>query len=198
MRHGRLQRVLIVAADSLLAPGVLEQLGAQRRLKFEGQPVGLTPGEAGVCLLLELESSARKRNAPPQARLAGVATAQEENHRESGSTTTGTGLAKCIHQVLDLLPEPASFGGDIYADLNGEEWRAREWGYASVRIEQRMKAPEVHVPCAHVGDTGAASGALGICMALHALARGHARAGHALVLSSSERGQVGSVCLGAP
>lgn len=189
------ERVLILAIDSLIDPEALRMLGEEGRLKMGSHPVGLMPGEAAVGFLLEQEGSARRRGAAPLALVTGVATAQERNHLYSGHHSQGEALADCIREVLMRGPRPARFNGDLYSDLNGEEWRAREWGTALVRLGEELGEPNVHLPCVSVGDVGAASGALGVCLAVHAFARGHSRTDQALVVSSSPWGSVGCIRL---
>jgi 3-oxoacyl-[acyl-carrier-protein] synthase-1 len=190
-----LERLLVVAADSQLDPTALQLLGEENRLKTDDYPVGFMPGEAGVCLLLESPASARRRGAPVLAGVSGCATAQESNHLFSGGPNLGVGLSACIREVLGRFPGSGLFEGDVYLDLNGETWRAQEWGTARVRLKDVVGEPAVHLPCASVGDVGAASGALGVCLAAHALSRGHTRTGHVLVVSSSHWGNVGCVSL---
>ncbi|WP_164014629.1 hypothetical protein [Pyxidicoccus trucidator] len=189
------ERVLILAVDSLLDPEALQMLGEEGRLKVGDNPVGLMPGEAAACFLLEQEGSARRRGAAPLALVTGVATAQERNHLYSGESTQGEGLATCLREVLARGSRPARFEGDVYSDLNGEQWRSREWGTALIRLGEHLDAPNVHLPCVSVGDVGAASGALGVCLSVHAFARGQSRTGQALVVSSSPWGTVGCLRL---
>ncbi len=189
------KRVLVLAVDSLLEPETLQVLDEEGRLKVGDNPVGLMPGEASACFLLEQEGEARQRGAAPLALVTGVATAEERLHLYAGHVSQGAGLAACILDVLAHDPRPARFEGDVYSDLNGEEWRAREWGTALVRVGEELHAPNVHLPCVSVGDVGAASGALGVCLAVHGFVRGHSRTGQALVVSSSPWGTVGCLRL---
>lgn len=189
------ERVLVLAVDSLLDPEALRMLDEEGRLKVGDNPVGLMPGEAGVCFLLEQEGSSRQRGAAPLALVTGVATALERNHLYAGHTSQGEGLTACLREVLARGPHLARFEGDLYSDLNGEEWRAREWGTALIRLEDELRAPDVHLPCVSVGDVGAASGALGVCLSVHAFTRGHSRTAQALVVSSSPWGTVGCLRL---
>ncbi|WIG97169.1 hypothetical protein [Myxococcus sp. SDU36] len=190
-----LERVFVIAADSLLEPFALQRLTTRNRLKAEDQPVGLMPGEAGACFLLESPAAAQRRGVLGAVRIASAATGSEEHPPFTGKPNTGVGLAACLQQVIasGLPSEP--FNGDVFVDLNGEEWRAREWGHVLVRSQEWLHDPAGHFPATAVGDTGAASGALGLCLAVHALARGHARTRHALVSSSSDLGDVGGVLL---
>lgn len=194
LARGDVQRLLIIAVDSYLEPAVLKQLAAANRLKTGERPIGLMPGEAGLCLLLEQPSSAQKRSARVHAQVTAAATGTDPNALSTGRPNTGQELASCIAQVLTRSAPDAPFDCDVYSDLNGEPWRAREWGGAVVRLHPRLAVRKLHLPCSQVGDTGAASGALGVCMA----AQGMERPGPplpALVISSSARGDVGCVCL---
>jgi 3-oxoacyl-[acyl-carrier-protein] synthase-1 len=192
-----LERVLIVAVDSYLDPLTFQWLAASRRLKTEAVPTGLSPGEAGACLLLETQPSAARRGAAAPVLVTGIATGQERNSFLSGEPNTGAALAACIREALEEAALQGLFHGEVYSDLNGESWRAMEWGSALVRLAGRVSEPRLHLPCVSVGDVGAASGALGACLAVHELSRGHARTPHALVVSSSEAGAVGCLSLQA-
>ncbi len=197
LTQGRLERVLIVAVDSYLDPLTLEWLAGSSRLKTEAVPTGLSPGEAGACLLLESEPGAARRGAAAPVLVTGISLGQERNSFLSGEPNTGMALAACIQDALDQASPGVSFSGDVYLDLNGESWRAMEWGSALVRLAGRVAEPRLHLPCVSVGDVGAASGALGICLAVHELSRGHTRLKQALVVSSSDGGEVGCLSLQA-
>ena len=188
-----LERVLLVAVDSYLDELVLQQLASHRRLKSDDHPVGLMPGEAGVCLLVETEAGARRRGVEPVVLIDKVATGREPDPFGSGRQNMGRGLAGCVAEVL--ADAPSAFEGDLYSDLNGEPWRAHEWGCVRTRLATRLGAARLHLPVTCVGDVGAASGALGVCLAAHDLLRGHDRQAHALVISSSEHGEVGCMSL---
>ncbi|WP_157770497.1 hypothetical protein [Corallococcus macrosporus] len=189
------ERVLVLAVDSLVDPEALRMLDEEGRLKVGDNPVGLMPGEAGACFLLEQEEAVRRRGAAPLALVTGVATAEERLHLYAGHVSQGAGLAACLREVLARGPVPARFEGDLYSDLNGEEWRAREWGTALVRLGDALGAHGVQLPCVSVGDVGAASGALGVCLSVHAFTRGHSRTAQSLVVSSSPWGAVGCLRL---
>lgn len=198
LSRGTFERCLVVAADSLLDPEALALLNEEGRLKTGDSAVGLMAGEAGACFLLERRSVARQRGATPLAGVSGVVLSEEKTHFFSGAPNQGLALADCIREVLTRTSSQARFEGDIYSDLNGESWRSQEWGMARVRLTEHLgEALNLHLPCTSVGDVGTASGALGICLAVYDLARGHGRTGHALSLSSSHWGDVGCVSLHA-
>lgn len=187
--EGRVDRVLVLAVDSYLDLLTLEWLEEHRRLKTPDHPAGLIPGEAGACILLESEGAARQRGAEIQAFVVGTAAGEEPNHLFSEDVNTGAALATVAAQAT-----ADSFSGDVYSDLNGEPWRAYELGCARTRLSGRI-ADEARfvLPADSLGETGAASGAVSLCMAVRSFARGYALGAEALVLSSSEHGQVGAV-----
>ena len=192
-----MERVLILAVDSWLHPLLLERLEEADRLKLDERPSGLMPGEAGASLLVETERAARERGGLPLAVLCAAAVAREPNPIGSGRQITGRGLAKAISEALDADESNRRFEGDCIVDLNGETWRAVQWGTAQVHLAGRLASARSHFPASSVGDTGAASGALGICFAIHLLNRAE-RGPRCLVSSSSEEGGVGCVALRAP
>lgn len=86
------------------------------------------------------------------------------------------------------------FTGEIVNDLNGEEWRAKEWGGVQHRLASRLAATRVHCPAVSVGDVGAVNGPLGVGLALHMFQRG-ASTQPWLIASSAEQGDVGCLIL---
>lgn len=188
LRRGQVERVLVLAVDSLLDPLSLEWLAGAGRLKTDEVPTGLSPGEAAACLLVETEASARRRQATVLARVSTPITAQGRPI-DADPPDTGEALAACAAKALALVSPGAPYRGDVVADLNGEAWRAMQWGTAQVRLGRALGEHRLHAPAEAVGDTGAASGGLGICFAVHLAARRAAARPAALVLSSGEDGR---------
>lgn len=196
IEQGRLERVFVLAVDSLVEPSTLEWLAASGRLaesEDEGRyPTGLSPGEASACFLLEAEPAARRRGAQSLARVSAVAVGREERDYFSTDINQGNGLAAVISQVLG---DSNGFRGELLSDLNGEEWRARELAGARLRLGMRLSPAVTTLPAAVWGDTGAASGAAAVCLAVRAFVRGYDSGGDALITSSSEHGYVGAIRL---
>ncbi|MBZ4415083.1 hypothetical protein [Myxococcus sp. RHSTA-1-4] len=188
-------RLLVVAVDSYLTPLPLTRLARERRLKTDMQPVGLMPGEAGVCFLLEREAEARRREAVPLVRVIAAATGQETSAEPGRRHFPGIALAECVREALERASVTLPFDGDFHVDLNGESWRSRLWGGALARLRPVLADARVHTVASSVGDTGSASAALGLCMASYGLAWGHARSRVALVVSASDEGAVGCMAV---
>ncbi|AKQ64713.1 hypothetical protein A176_001625 [Myxococcus hansupus] len=190
----QVDRVLVLAVDSYLDETSLEWLLAYRRVKTPDRPVGLMPGEAGACLLVEPLASARYRGAPVLAALGAVATGREMGAFMTGQPQLGESLSRV---VMESLPDSRSWvneGGDLICDLNGEQWRARAWGHAQVRLSPQLgERFRLVLPCVSLGDVGAASGAVGVCIAVRAFSRRYATGNQSLVVSSAEHGEVGAI-----
>lgn len=195
LESGCTERFLIVAADSYVDTASLEWLMDSHRLKTVDHPVGLMPGEASACILVEPDSSSLRRSGEARASVGAVATSQEPpRHILNRQPTTGEAMAGVLRSVLQDASPGRIFEGDIIADLNGEPWRANEWGCAQVRCSRLLKQ-DLHmvIPAASLGDTGAASGVIALCLAVRSFIRGYASRHHALVLSSSEHGTIAAM-----
>jgi len=191
-----LERIIILAVDSYLDPMTLDWLEEHGRLKTSGNPVGLTPGEAGACFMVESVLSAQNRHAPIQAFIKEPALAVEKNHFFSNAPNQGDGLAAVISDALSQTEVSGSFHGTIFSDLNGETWRAYELGTAMVRVPYLLRNDNKFIyPSEYLGEIGAASGAVAICLAARSFQRGYSDCNTILVISSSDYGQVGAVCL---
>lgn len=192
----KLERIIILAVDSYLDPMTLDWLEEHGRLKTLGNPAGLTPGEAGACFMVESVRSAQNRQVPIQAFIKEPALAVEKNHLFSNAISQGDGLAAVISDALSQTEVSGSFLGTIFSDLNGEAWRAYELGTARVRIPHLLGGENKFIyPCEYLGEIGAASGAVAICLAARSFQRGYSDCDTILVISSSDYGQVGAVCL---
>lgn len=191
-----LERLLVIAVDSYCDPLTLDWLAGYGRLKTPENPCGLMPGEAGACFLLESAASARRRHPPMRFAISSAAVQVEKNHFFSRKPNLGVALAESLRETVAGAALKGPFEGSLVSDLNGENWRSKEWGHALLRLRPYLgEGLHLMLPATSVGDTGAASGAVNVCVATRALVRGYARAEHILVVSSSERGQVGAVCL---
>jgi 3-oxoacyl-[acyl-carrier-protein] synthase-1 len=192
--HAEVERYLLVAVDSYLDAYSLEWLAERRRLKTADRPVGLMPGEAGACLLVESPPSARRRGARIEAWIdsATVERGPESVFQEGASL--GLALSRAVESGRPGGAAGKPFDGDVIIDLNGEVWRANAWGHARVRLSNALAARIRLVTfCSSLGEVGAASGAVGTCIATRAFARRYASGPSCLVVTSSEDGLAGCI-----
>lgn len=191
---GSANRSCVVASvDSLLDVGLLETLLLQQRVKTEEQPVGVTPGEAGAALLLRVPGRA-STDAPRGRPLIEAVSLGQAPPDAPGNAR---GLASCVRALrpflLDETREPF-----WVSDHNGEELRAMEWGTLQTLL--RSEPPhwasfEAWYTATSFGETGTASGALGVCLGARALERAYAPSRAGISLSTDESGEHAAVLL---
>jgi 3-oxoacyl-[acyl-carrier-protein] synthase-1 len=191
---GRCSRAIIGAVDGYLDELTLSWLYDTGRLKSEDNPKGFVPGEAAAFLVLERHSAVQKRNAQALAKLVGIGYAIESNSIYDKSPCTGDGLTSAIRSALEGLD--GSTLTLVVCDLNGERYRANEWGLALPRSFGASAPPELlwH-PADCLGDCGAAAGALNVVFGALALARRSVADGSVLVWGSSDDGERGAALL---
>jgi 3-oxoacyl-[acyl-carrier-protein] synthase I len=189
----QVERVIVLAVDSYLDPSTLEWLDEHNRLKTADNPVGIIPGEAGACFMIESRASSTKRSATICAALGDPALG-EEAHFPSDDPITGVGLSTTLSEALLRAAVRRLFEGDVISDCNGEPWRARELGSARVRLSDKLGSRANFIfPCASLGEIGAASGTVAVCAAARSLQRGYATGEAVVIISRSEQGEVGAI-----
>lgn len=195
-RTAGVERFIIVATDSLVDVSSLRWLDESGRLKSDLNPVGLSPGEASVALMLEEPRIARNRGARASAILHAVAT-DLDPERGAGNGAGGIGLARATTEVLERTSLHEHGAACFVADLNGEPWRARELAYAQQRVgHERWNSDRMMLPAMSTGDPGAAMPALQVLVATKALQRQYAGGSSVLISSSDPGGRVGAAIIG--
>jgi 3-oxoacyl-[acyl-carrier-protein] synthase-1 len=194
-RQTSLDRVLILAVDSLLDTLTLEWLAAGHRLKSPSTPMGLMPGEAAAAMIVERQgSTARAGGLGVAVRTAAETAPQGE--RELTGAVRGERLATVLAECLANLAAPAGDGCMLISDQNGEQWRAEELAYCNLRLTEVWPVnASVLLPAVSLGDTGAASGAVNCCLGALALRSGMARVRQSVVVGSSAQGRAGAALL---
>jgi 3-oxoacyl-[acyl-carrier-protein] synthase-1 len=167
----------------------LEALDEAWRLKTQRATDGFMPGEGAVVLLVETAAGAAARKAKPLATVADLGFGNETRPYGSDALSSGEGLGQALRPAL-ARPRPAGGAGRwLLCDLNGESYRAAEWGLVRTRLGESLDPiAALTYPADCLGDTGAASGGLLIAYALHAFARGYAPADDALIWNASDDG----------
>lgn len=197
-------RLICIAVDSLLEPRILHGLLSEQRVKTAEEKNGLIPGEAAVALLIEPDQLAHERGSAHGATLLNVIHKRapikrdDEQWRINGAFAIGRVLAQAIEDACCVL-EDKPFVGDIYLDLNGEEWRAKAWSNAQIILQQKQlidwdRCQEI-VSGTSVGDIGTASTLLHIALVVRSFVENYATSDHALIATVSEEGDIGVVIL---
>jgi len=159
LRNGTCQMALVGSVDSLCESSVLDKMAEEDRLKSGTNPEGIVAGEAAGVIVLELESHARRRNAPIHAYINAWGRGDEPNPWTGKAPSTGKGLTSAFHEAFAQLPGKGEEIDLVIADLNGERARSHEWGFTAGRIfpvDDRTR--ELMHPADCTGDCGAALG----------------------------------------
>ncbi len=187
LEDGRIDVALVGGVDSRLRLAAILAMQEAGTLREEDNPAGVVPGEAAAFLVLVRAADGRRA----RGLLLGSAVAEEpttrteEANRGEGLTAAVRGARKAAGR---LAARPL-----VVNDLNGDRYRALEWGLANTRALGDVpvepggwSAADMWHPADCTGDTGAASGVLDAIWALAALRKGYARAGRALVWGASD------------
>ncbi|NTX67281.1 hypothetical protein HUA74_42190 [Myxococcus sp. CA051A] len=193
----RCDQALVLACDSLVSPERIEAQLETRRLKTPDHPVGYLPGEGAVALLLERRDAARERARPPIAYLFSPVTAQETQSRDAKAPPMGRAMGESLTMALVRAGATSIPEGSLYLDLNGEEFRAREWGQTLLRARDACRVEEWRsvIPALNFGELGTVSPLVSVCLATRAFARGYGPGRHALILVAGDDGHRASVLL---
>ena len=191
-QRGELDACVLAGVDSYLNPLSLEWLESCDQLHGAGErrnAWGLVPGEGAGALVLMRCGMALDRGWPILSVVLGTGRADEPHRIKTPGVCLGEGLTRAVHEALLALPEGARVS-DIYGDLNGEPYRADEYGFTSTRSLPLLASPSDIVTAADCwGDMGAAGGVLHLVLATVAGRKRHANGPLSLVWASSEGGE---------
>ncbi|WP_395838623.1 hypothetical protein [Cystobacter fuscus] len=193
LRTRMLPACIVGAVDSYLEPSLLQALLSLGVLKTPEIPVGFMPGEGAAFVRLERFEEAQRRGAPIAAVIESPNVSSEELHRFSPEPPLGIALADVLSRTLRGAAVEAGEIGWMLGSLNGDEWRAREWGMARVRTRGLSGEINLWNPAQSFGELGAATAAFATCAATRAFQRGYARGKRILVWVSSEKGTKGAL-----
>jgi 3-oxoacyl-[acyl-carrier-protein] synthase-1 len=182
---GKIGGALVGSVDSLLRPSVHQRLLTAGILKDPGSnPHGILPGEAAAFVAIEANPSTTGVS------LYGTGMAEEPT-TGTEDPNQGQGLTHAIRGTRAAAGLP--YMPLIICDLNGDRYRALEWGLAFSRslgdLQWRYDLPtcgQFWHPADCIGDTGAASGVLNCVWTVEALRKGYALTERVLVWGASE------------
>lgn len=192
---------LVAGVESYLAPETLEWLEAQDQLHGAGtlnNAWGFIPGEGAGAVLLVTDRVLDRLALDPLARVLSVGRGLEANRIKTETVCIGEGLTAAFRDGLSGLPAGAKVT-DMYCDLNGEPYRADEFGFAALRTRDAfVSASHFVAPADCWGDVSAASGPLGVALSVVAAHETHARGPYAFLWASSEGGERAAALLEVP
>lgn len=196
---------VVISVDSLLEPMVMQKLLVEGRIKTPDFPVGLIPGEGATALLLSAKPEVPHTRHPTLATIYHTVHSkldidrEPKNWRQLNSKDIAQALKESITEVLSVFGDQ-KFQGDIYIDLNGEEWRAMVWGLAQVKLGTSDKIALAQcreiLPVGSWGDIGATGHAAALVLAGRSFVRNYSSTGLALIISISDDGNIGVTLAG--
>lgn len=198
LTEGTLDACVVAGVDSWMEPETLEWLESCDQLHGAGplnNAWGFIPGEAGAALLLVRASIAQAMRRPALATVLGVGTANEPKQIKTQTVCIGEGLTEAFRGALACLPEGARVS-DIYCDMNGEPYRADEFGFTALRTKEYFEsASDFMAPADCWGDVSAAGSLLHVALACISSSKGYAKGPLAFVWASAEGGQRAAAAL---
>ncbi|MGH0034601.1 MAG: hypothetical protein ACQGVK_06200 [Myxococcota bacterium] len=186
LHSGRVDRCLVGGVDSLVGNDALDSLVHLDLPKSPENPVGFLPGEAAAFLLLERAEASEKS---ALAQLGAAVAADGGDERFGEKPPDGRTLGRVVSAAASGPPPPDVLIGN----LNGDIWHSQEWGTAVPGLPRELVDLPLWLPAVSFGEVGAATGAVGSCVAQHAFARGRGGVRSALVWSSGDDGAKGAV-----
>lgn len=198
---GEFDACVVAGVDSYMEPETLEWLEQNDQLHGAGplnNAWGFIPGEGAGAVLLVTGTSLERLRLESLGRVLDVGRGFEESRITTETVCIGTGLTTAFRGALTGLP-PGAKVTDAFCDLNGERYRADEFGFATLRTREYFEAASDFVaPADSWGDVSAASGPLGLMLSVIASRKSYALGPYALVWASSEGGERAAALLECP
>jgi len=199
--QGTLDACIVAGVDSYLEPETLEWIEECDQLHCAGplnNAWGFIPGEAAAAMLLIRGGLREQFSDTLLAQIVGVGTGVETKLIRTETVCIGEGLTTAFRGALQFLPSGQKVS-DIYCDMNGEPYRADEFGFSCMRTREYFEsASDFVAPADCWGDVCAAGAPLQIALATIAGKKGYANGDTAFVFASSEGGERGAAVLRVP
>jgi 3-oxoacyl-[acyl-carrier-protein] synthase-1 len=199
--QGAFDACVVAGVDSYMVPETLEWLEENDQLHGAGalnNAWGFIPGEGASALLLASGAALRTLQLQPLAFVRSVGLGTEKNRIKTETVCIGEGLTDAFRAALGVLPQGAQVT-DVYCDMNGEPYRADEFGFACLRTKEWfVAASEFIAPADCWGDVAAASGPLCITLSIVAGCKAYAKGPLAFIWASSELGERAGAVIRAP
>jgi 3-oxoacyl-[acyl-carrier-protein] synthase I len=176
-------RVVVGGVDTYFDLRRVANLDLEQRILGPRVMDGFIPGEGAAFFVLKSEGS---DSAATVVKVEGAASAEDPGHRYGTDPALGQGLSEAMEKLRAASPDAPKVGS-TFAAFNGENFEAKLWGVARLRHSDFFLPDAImRHPADCIGDTGAASGALLMALAAHALSSCQ-QDGSTLVWAASDR-----------
>lgn len=192
IRAGTTEFALAGGVDSYFEAQTLEWMEENDQVHSAGpdnNAYGFIPGEGAGFVLLGSEAAARRYDLRAALELPIAQAARETKLLNTDSVCLGEGLIGLFRALSAGLPSGEQVD-HFYCDMNGERYRANEFGFATIRAGKLFKDPSAFTtPADCWGDVGAASGPLFLVLAEAATRKGYAPGPLLAAFTSAESGE---------
>ncbi|MGH8497946.1 MAG: beta-ketoacyl synthase N-terminal-like domain-containing protein [Methylococcales bacterium] len=201
LEQGDFDACIVAGVDSYIEPETLEWLEENDQLHSAGplnNAWGFIPGEAAGSVLLVRHEFIGRLRLTPFARILGVGTAFEPKRIKTETVCIGEGLTQAFRAALQSIPNGVKVT-DVYCDMNGEPYRADEYGFTCLRTKEFFEsASDFVAPADCWGDVSAAGGLLHMGLAIMAGAKGYTNGNYAFAWASSEGNERAAIVFELP
>jgi 3-oxoacyl-[acyl-carrier-protein] synthase-1 len=176
--------------DSYLEPETMAWLQASGQVHgAEDNSWGFIPGEAAGFVLLAADHLANRFGYAVALEVVSTATAQETKLIKTDAVCTGKGLTN-LFRALGARLRAGTRVDNLICDMNGEPYRADEFGFAILRAGELFRDPSAFdTPATCWGDVGAAAGPLFLVLSDAAARKGYNCGPVTVAFTSSESGE---------
>lgn len=190
IRSGRAELVLCGGVDSYLEPATLQWLLGRHRIHgADDNAWGFAPGEAAGFVLLASARVAQRLGLLPVLELTASVSAREACLIYTEAVCIGRGLTSLFRSLREAV-QPGCRIDHLVCDMNGEPYRADEFGFATARVGELFRDPSrFETPSTCWGDVGAASGPLFLALADASVRRSYNRGPWLAGFTSAETGE---------
>jgi 3-oxoacyl-[acyl-carrier-protein] synthase-1 len=189
IQSGQAGVCVVAGVDSYLQPDTLHWLDENRQLATSYNRAALFPGEGAGAFAVASDEAVQRHRLRSLGTVCRVGTAMEPKRIKTDTICLGEGLTAAIQKALAPLRFPEGRVNGILCDINGERYRAEEWGFALLRLSEAFVDPtDYDLPTSCWGDMGAASAPLSVVLATSAAMRRYSKGQRYLLWNSSEGG----------
>ena len=190
VRSGTADVALAGGVDSYLETETMAWLAKTEQVHgAEANSWGFVPGEAAGFVLLSSARAAKRLGSSVVLELVTTTTTWETKLIKTDAVCIGEGLTSLFLSLAKGLDSGVRVD-HLVCDMNGEPYRADEFGFAVVRAGQLFHRPsQFATPASCWGDVGSAAGPLFLLLC-HAAERGkYSRGPVAAAFTSAESGE---------
>ena len=199
-RAERANVYLVAGVNWYLAPETLEWVEECDQL-HGGGPLnnawGFIPGEAGGAVLLAAAGIAQQIGLTALGEVVSVGLGYETKLIKTDAVCIGEGLTQAFRNALGAVTSNEQIH-NIFCDLNGEKYRADEYGFAALRTKDRFRSVSDFIaPADCWGDVSAAGVFLHVALAVICHRKRYSKGPLSVVWASSEAGERGATIIRA-